>query len=165
MPNTYNNKVVLASGEVLIDLTADTVDAAHLLSGYTAHDKSGAPITGSCDYDSDTSDDTAAVSEILAGKTAHARGTQLTGTMPNRGGVTGTIATKAGQYTVPQVFAMPSAVSPGAAAEARLGSAASFSSVTFSRPAGKTEGLAVRAASCSAVRRSPKATRPPPPEP
>lgn len=104
MPNTYNNKVVLASGEVLIDLTADTVDAAHLLSGYTAHDKSGAPITGACDYDSDTSDDTAAVSEILAGKTAHARGTQLTGTMPNRGGVTGTIATKAGQYTVPQGY-------------------------------------------------------------
>ncbi len=104
MPNPYNNKVVLASGEVLIDLTADTVDAAHLLSGYTAHDKSGAPITGACDYDSDTSDDTAAVSEILAGKTAHARGAQLTGTMPNRGGVTGTIATKAGQYTVPQGY-------------------------------------------------------------
>lgn len=104
MPNIYNNKIVLASGEVLIDLTADTVDAAHLLSGYTAHDKSGAPITGSCDYDSNTSDDTAAVSEILAGKTAHARGAQLTGTMPNRGGVTGTIATKAGQYTVPQGY-------------------------------------------------------------
>ncbi|MBQ7491183.1 MAG: hypothetical protein IJT76_01085 [Clostridia bacterium] len=104
MPNTYNNKVVLASGEVLIDLTADTVDAAHLLSGYTAHDKSGAPITGSCDYDSDTSDDTAAVSEILAGKTAHARGAQLTGTMPNRGGVNGTIATKTGQYTIPQGY-------------------------------------------------------------
>ena len=104
MPNTYNNKVVLASGEVLIDLTADTVDAAHLLSGYTAHDKSGAPITGSCDYDSDTSDDIAAVSEILAGKTAHARGAQLTGTMPNRGGVNGTIATKTGQYTIPQGY-------------------------------------------------------------
>lgn len=104
MPNIYNSKVVLASGEVLIDLTADTVDAAHLLSGYTAHDKSGAPITGSCDYDSDTSDDTAAVSEILAGKTAHARGAQLTGTMPNRGGVTGTIATKDGQYTIPQGY-------------------------------------------------------------
>ena len=104
MPNTYNNKVVLASGEVLIDLTADTVDAAHLLSSYTAHDKSGAPITGECDYDSDTSDDTAAVGEILAGKTAHARGAQLTGAMPNRGGVTGTIATKAGQYTIPQGY-------------------------------------------------------------
>lgn len=104
MPNTYNSKVVLASGEVLIDLTADTIDAAHLLSGITAHDKSGAPITGSCTYDSDTSDDTAAASEILATKTAHARGVQLTGTMPNRGAVAGTISTKAQEYTVPQGY-------------------------------------------------------------
>ena len=104
MPNTYNSKVVLASGEVLIDLTADTIDAAHLLSGITAHDKSGAQITGSCTFDSDTSDDTAAASEILATKTAHARGVQLTGTMPNRGGVTGTISTKAQEYTIPQGY-------------------------------------------------------------
>lgn len=104
MPNTYNSKVVLASGEVLIDLTADTIDAAHLLSGITAHDKSGAPITGSCTYDSDTSDDTAAASEILATKTAHARGVQLTGTMPNRGAVAGTISTKAQEYTIPQGY-------------------------------------------------------------
>lgn len=104
MPNAYNSKVVLASGEVLIDLTADTIDAAHLLSGITAHDKSGAPITGSCTFDSDTSDDTAAASEILATKTAHARGVQLTGTMPNRGAVTGTISTKAQEYTVPQGY-------------------------------------------------------------
>lgn len=41
-----NNKVVLSDGTVLIDLTADTVDAEHLLQGYTAHDKSGALITG-----------------------------------------------------------------------------------------------------------------------
>lgn len=104
MANTYNSKVVLSSGEVLIDLTADTVDAAHLLSGYKAHDKSGAPITGTCEYDSDTSDDTAAVGEILSGKTAHARGAKLTGTMPNNGAVSGNISTKAGTYTVPQGF-------------------------------------------------------------
>lgn len=104
MPNTYNSKVVLASGEVLIDLTSDTVDAAHLLDGYTAHGKDGAPVTGTCTFDSDTSEDTAAVGEILAGKTAHARGTQLTGTMPNRGGVTGTISTKAQEYTIPQGY-------------------------------------------------------------
>lgn len=35
MANTYNSKVVLADGTVLMDLTTDTVDAAHLLSGYT----------------------------------------------------------------------------------------------------------------------------------
>lgn len=104
MANEYNSKVVLADGTVLMDLTADTVDAAHLLSGYTAHGANGAPITGTCTYDSDTSDDTAAVGEILAGKTAHARGTQLTGTMPNRGAVTGSITTKAGAYTIQQGY-------------------------------------------------------------
>lgn len=104
MANQYNNKVVLASGEVLIDLTGDTVDAAHVLDGYTFHDKSGAPATGTNTFDSDTSTDTAAVSEILSGKTAHARGTKLTGTMTNNGGVTGTINTKAGEYTVPQGY-------------------------------------------------------------
>lgn len=104
MPNTYNSKVVLANGDVIMDLTSDTVDAAHLLEGYTAHGKDGAPVTGTCTFDSDTSEDTAAVGEILSGKTAHARGTQLTGTMPNRGGVTGTISTKAQEYTIPQGY-------------------------------------------------------------
>lgn len=102
--NQYNNKVVLSSGEVLIDLSADTADAAHVLSGSTFHDKSGAPVTGTCTYDSDTSDDTAAVAEILSGKTAHARGALLTGTMTNNGSVSGTISTKAGTYTIPQGY-------------------------------------------------------------
>lgn len=101
---TYNNKVVLGNGTVLIDLTSDTVDASHLLSGYTAHSASGAPITGTCDFDSDTSDDTLQIAEALSGKTFHARGAAYTGTMPNNGGVTGTISTKAGVYNVPQGF-------------------------------------------------------------
>lgn len=104
MPSVYNSKVVLADGTVLIDLTADTVDAAHLLSSYTAHGADGAPITGSCTYDSDTSNDNALVAEVLSGKTFHARGTAYTGTMPNRGAVTGTISTKAQEYTVPQGY-------------------------------------------------------------
>ena len=104
MANEYNSKVVLASGEVLMDLTSDTVDAAHLLASYTAHGKDGAPITGTCSFDSDTSDDTAAVGEILYGKTAHARGTLLTGTMPNNGAVSGNISTKDGVYTIPQGY-------------------------------------------------------------
>ena len=41
-----NNKVVLADGTTLIDLTADTVTADKLMQGYTAHDASGAEITG-----------------------------------------------------------------------------------------------------------------------
>ena len=104
MANSYNNKVVLASGEVLIDLTGDTVDAAHVLEGFTFHDKSGAPVTGTCTYDSDTSDDTAAVGEILSGKTAHARGALLTGTMPNNGAQMGSISTKTQEVIIAQGY-------------------------------------------------------------
>ena len=104
MANEYVNKVVLSSGETLIDLSGDTADAAHVLNGSTFHDKSGAPKTGTCTYDSDTSEDTVAVSEMLVGKTAHARGVKITGTMPDNGAVSGSIATKDGQYTVPQGF-------------------------------------------------------------
>lgn len=100
----YNSKVVLASGEVLMDLTGDTVTADKLIKGYTAHGKDGAPITGTNTFDSDTSDDTAAVAEILSGKTAHARGALLTGTMPNNGAVKGKIATKDGTYNIPQGY-------------------------------------------------------------
>ena len=45
MPNPYVNKVT-ANNVTLIDLTADTVTASTLMQGYTAHDASGAPITG-----------------------------------------------------------------------------------------------------------------------
>ena len=104
MANEYVNKVVLSSGETLIDLSGDTADAAHVLKGSTFHDKSGAPKTGTCEFDSDTSDDTVATAEILVGKTAHARGVKITGTMPNNGAVSDSITTKDGQYTVPQGF-------------------------------------------------------------
>lgn len=104
MPDVYNSKVVLADGTVLIDLTADTVDASHLLSGYTAHGANGAPVTGACTFDSDTSSDTLQIAEALTGKTFHARGTAYTGTMPNNGAVSGTISNKNTPYTVPQGY-------------------------------------------------------------
>lgn len=44
--NQYNNKVQLSNGTVLLDLTGDTVTAGDLLSGVTAHNSAGAPITG-----------------------------------------------------------------------------------------------------------------------
>ena len=44
--NPFVNKVSLADGRVLIDLTADTVSEKTLLSGTTAHAPSGEPISG-----------------------------------------------------------------------------------------------------------------------
>lgn len=43
--NPYKNKIVY-NGTTLIDLTGDTVTPSVLMEGYTAHDASGAPITG-----------------------------------------------------------------------------------------------------------------------
>ena len=43
--NPYKNKVIY-NGTTLLDLTGDTVAPDKLLLGYTAHDASGAPITG-----------------------------------------------------------------------------------------------------------------------
>lgn len=97
------NKVVFGN-EVKIDLTSDTVTPADLASGVTAHDATGTIITGTSTKDSDTSEDTALVGEILSGKTAHARGTLLTGTMPNNGAVAGTITTKTQEYSVAQGY-------------------------------------------------------------
>lgn len=97
------NKVVFGNN-TLIDLTADTITPSDLHSGVTAHDASGAVITGTNTYDSDTSGDTALVGEILSGKTAHARGTQLTGTMPNNGAIDVDITTKAQVVSVPQGY-------------------------------------------------------------
>lgn len=97
------NKVVY-DGKVLIDLTADTVTADKLLKSFTAHDKTGEVITGTCTYDSDTEDATAAVAELLKGKTAYARGAKITGTMPNNGAVNGAIAAKEEKFTIPQGY-------------------------------------------------------------
>lgn len=95
------NSKVIYNGKVLIDLTGDTVDPSKLLTGIKAHDKAGNAITGTCAYNANTSDATAAAAEVLKGKTAYVKGSKVTGTMPNNGAVTGTISTVAGAYTIP----------------------------------------------------------------
>jgi len=93
------SKVVFGN-TTLLDLTSDTITANDLAYGVTAHGADGEVITGTSTKDSDTQDATAVAGEILATKTAYARGSKITGTMPNRGGVTGTISTKAGTYSI-----------------------------------------------------------------
>lgn len=93
------SKVVFGN-TVVMDISDSTVDESHLLSGVTAYDHNGDKITGTCDFDADTKDATALVGEILLNKTAYVNGNKLTGSMPNRGSVSGTISTKAGAYSI-----------------------------------------------------------------
>lgn len=97
------NKVIFG-GEVVLDLTSDTVTEASVLSGKKFHDKSGAIKTGSCTYDADTSDANASADDILLGQTAYVNGNKVEGEMPNNGAVSGSISTKDGVYTVPYGF-------------------------------------------------------------
>lgn len=92
---------IIYGGEVLIDLTADSVTAENLLVGATAHGADGERIEGACDFDANTQDATATAAEILSGKTAYNKGVKVTGTMKNNGAVSGVIQTKEGVYAVP----------------------------------------------------------------
>lgn len=102
MASKYN-KVIYGS-TVLIDLTADTVTPDKILTGFTAHDQSGASITGTCEYDVASGDATVQVAEILSDKTAYARGARLTGTMPNNGAVSLTISSKDDSISIAQGY-------------------------------------------------------------
>lgn len=104
MPDTKMKNKVIYNGTVLIDLTADTVTKDKILVGYTAHDKAGNKITGTCDFDVNSGDATVGVAEILDGKTAYAAGKKLTGTMPNNGAVALTINTVDGVVKIPQGY-------------------------------------------------------------
>lgn len=95
---------VVYGGETLIDLTGDTVKSDKLLKGYKAHGADGEQITGTCEFDANTQDATAAADEILVGKTAYNKGSKVTGTMKNNGAVALKITTKTQKVTVAQGY-------------------------------------------------------------
>ena len=99
--NQYVNQVGLADGTVLIDISTDTAERSDVLVGKYFHLKTGERTTGTCTYDSNTTDANASASEILSGRTAYVNKNKITGEMPNNGAVAGVISTKAGTYTVP----------------------------------------------------------------
>lgn len=101
--NQYVNKVIFGS-DVIMDISSDTVAANKLLSGFTAHDHTGAPITGECTYDSDTTDADANTDEILAGKYAYVNKVKLTGTMTNQGEKHYTLSARDTEVSIPQGY-------------------------------------------------------------
>lgn len=97
--NQYVNKVVFGNTTVM-DISDTTADPTKVLASEKFYDRSGAPQVGTCTYDADTSDADSTAAEILLNKTAYVNGNKLTGSMPNRGAVTGTISTVAGTYAI-----------------------------------------------------------------
>lgn len=98
--NQYVNKVIYA-GNTLIDLSTDTATASDVLSGKYFHLKTGERVQGSCTYDADTSDATAAAAQILNGYTAYVNSNKVTGSMTNRQSVTLEIDDVSDELTIP----------------------------------------------------------------
>lgn len=102
--NPYVNKVVFGNTTVM-DISDTTADPSKVLASEKFYDRSGAPQTGSCTFDADTSDANATAAEILGGSAgrpiyAYVNGVKIEGTMPNRGGVTGTITSASTPYAI-----------------------------------------------------------------
>lgn len=102
--NKYANKIVLGDGTVLIDLTKDDIEESAVLAGRTFHGRDGAPKTGTCPFDVDTSEITTLPSEVLIGKQFGAGGAAKTGTMPNNGAQNEEITAKTQKVMIKQGY-------------------------------------------------------------
>lgn len=72
MPNPYVNKVQKSNGEVLIDLSTDTVaSAADIIAGKVGHLRDGTAVTGTAEIPIDG--DNLSYGSISAGRTGSAR--------------------------------------------------------------------------------------------
>lgn len=91
-------------GELLIDISSDTVKKETLLKGETAHDSNGDKVVGECEYDMKTTDFTAFAEHIYYGKTAGVNKSEVTGTMPINDASEHIIAEKEGVFCIPQGY-------------------------------------------------------------
>lgn len=96
MANQYNNKIALANGEVLIDLTQDDVKPEHVQKDIYFHDKTGKRQQGTNTKTVDASEATAEAAEVLDGRTFGKGSEMQTGTMPDNSGKDVVITSKDG---------------------------------------------------------------------
>jgi len=95
------NKIVLGNGEVLIDLTLDTIRPDKVLVGYSGHGPDGEPFEGTCTFDVDSRDADAAADDIVDGKSAYSKGKKVDGKLPVKGAVVSYIKSKYDKIIIP----------------------------------------------------------------
>ena len=92
----YNNKIELANGEILIDLTNDDVKPEHVKKDIWFHDKTGERKQGTNENTVDASGVLTECSEVLEGRAFGKGSTVETGTMPDNSGKTVVMTSKEG---------------------------------------------------------------------
>lgn len=98
-----NNKVVFGN-QVVMDISDSTAEPSKVLASETFYDRDGVKQTGTCDFDMNTQSATATAAMILDGETAGIKGVMVEGDMPNNGGVSGSISTVNGEYSIAQGY-------------------------------------------------------------
>lgn len=82
MANPYVNKVSYG-GNVLIDLTGDTVAANNMLSGVTAHNKAGAQVTGTIPTQTATTVTPTRTAQTIVSSGTYVSGNIVVSAIPN----------------------------------------------------------------------------------